>query len=262
MDTKEEKKYQAPALEKGLDIIEVLSNHASGLSQVEIARELGRSVGEIFRMLVVLCDRGYLSLDSHTDRYALTTKLFEVSHRYPKIKRLTSLAVPVMNALAEKLCQSIHLAIVSEGKLLVIGQVDSPGYHLMSVRLGAKLDVWKASSGRVMLAHSPEQELDQFIIAHPPGDEDEIAQIKMELAKVRKKGYEERKSYVIKGVVNISVPLTDYSGQAIACLTVPLIENVEGDNRTIRKECREAMLEAAQYLSEQMGGNLHEGSTH
>ena len=81
MDTKEEKKYQAPALEKGLDIIEVLSSHASGLSQVEIARELGRSVGEIFRMLVVLCDRGYLSLDSHTDRYALTTKLFEVSHR-------------------------------------------------------------------------------------------------------------------------------------------------------------------------------------
>ena len=81
MDTKEEKKYQAPALEKGLDIIEVLSSHASGLSQVEIARELGRSVGEIFRMLVVLCDRGYLSLDSHTDRYSLNTKVFDVSPR-------------------------------------------------------------------------------------------------------------------------------------------------------------------------------------
>jgi DNA-binding IclR family transcriptional regulator len=257
LDTKAEKKYQAPALEKGLDILEVLSNHASGLSQVEIARELGRSVGEIFRMLVVLCDRGYLSLDPHTDRYALTTKLFEVSHRYPKIKRLTSLAVPVMNALSEKLQQSVHLAIISEGRVLVIGQVDSPGYHLMSVRLGAKLDVWKASSGRVILAHSPKSELDQFIVAHPPGSEEETNAIRKELAKVRKKGYEERKSYVIKGVVNISVPLVDYSGQAIACLTIPMIESVEGDNRAKRKICCDAMQEAADYLSDQLGGNLN-----
>jgi len=54
-------KYTAPALEKGLDILERLSLSETGLSLSEIARDLGRSVSEIFRMLVVLEQRGYIS---------------------------------------------------------------------------------------------------------------------------------------------------------------------------------------------------------
>ena len=38
--------YSAPALEKGLDIIELLSRSFLGLSQAEIAKELKRSVNE------------------------------------------------------------------------------------------------------------------------------------------------------------------------------------------------------------------------
>ena len=43
--------YSAPALEKGLDILELLAGEAEGLSQAAIAERLGRSTGEIFRML-------------------------------------------------------------------------------------------------------------------------------------------------------------------------------------------------------------------
>ncbi|WP_434354843.1 IclR family transcriptional regulator [Parasalinivibrio latis] len=255
-DTSQVKKYQAPALEKGLDIMEILSSHSMGLTQVEIARELNRSVGEIFRMLVVLCERGYLSLDPITDKYALTTKMFEISHRYPKIKRLTSLAAPVMNELAHAINQSIHLAIFSDESILVIGQVDAPGYHGLSVRLGAKLDVWKASSGRVILANSPHSLLDAHIAIDPPGDQAEIDIIREELTKIRAKGYEQRKSYVIKGVTNVSVPLFDYSGYAIACLTVPYIEMLDAHEQLPLRDCRDALLKAAHYLSEQMGGNI------
>ena len=74
-------KYTAPALEKGLDILEHLSQSESGLTQAEIARVLGRSVSEIFRMLVVLQERGYITFDAGSDRYVLTTLLFEIAHR-------------------------------------------------------------------------------------------------------------------------------------------------------------------------------------
>ena len=56
-------KYSAPALEKGLDILEHLSRSETGLAQTEIARALGRSVSGIFRMLVVLRNLGYIALD-------------------------------------------------------------------------------------------------------------------------------------------------------------------------------------------------------
>ena len=44
-------KYRAPALDKGLDIIELLASADEGLSQAEIAKALNRSPNEIYRML-------------------------------------------------------------------------------------------------------------------------------------------------------------------------------------------------------------------
>ena len=47
---KQSKNYSAPALEKGLDILELLSNSAEGLSQAEIAGKLNKSVNEIKKL--------------------------------------------------------------------------------------------------------------------------------------------------------------------------------------------------------------------
>ncbi len=75
--------YTAPALEKGLDILEALAETQDGLTQQEVAFALRRSVGEIFRMLEVLRRRGWVSRDPDTGRHALTTRMFELSHRHP-----------------------------------------------------------------------------------------------------------------------------------------------------------------------------------
>jgi DNA-binding IclR family transcriptional regulator len=98
MNQKPIQTYSAPALEKGLDIIELLSEQDVGLTQSEIARALGRSVGEIFRMLMVLQDRGYVSQDPLSDRYVLTTFIFEIAHRIPIVGRLTAAATPLVPA--------------------------------------------------------------------------------------------------------------------------------------------------------------------
>ena len=55
-----ESKYRAPALEKGLDILELLSRQKRPLLISQMASLLERSVSEIFRMAMVLVERGYL----------------------------------------------------------------------------------------------------------------------------------------------------------------------------------------------------------
>jgi DNA-binding IclR family transcriptional regulator len=72
--------YSTPALEKGLDVIELLAHQPAGLTKSQIARELDRTVSEIFRMLVCLEGHGYIS-QLHGDQYALTLKLFKLAHR-------------------------------------------------------------------------------------------------------------------------------------------------------------------------------------
>jgi hypothetical protein len=50
-------RYSAPALEKGLDVIELLAAEQHGLTLQEIARRLERTATELFRMLDVLVRR-------------------------------------------------------------------------------------------------------------------------------------------------------------------------------------------------------------
>ena len=57
----ESRSYSAPALEKGLDILEMLCRSEQPLSQKDIAKRLGRSVGEIYRMMSCLVNRNYVS---------------------------------------------------------------------------------------------------------------------------------------------------------------------------------------------------------
>lgn len=78
----DQSQYKAPALEKGLDILELLSAQAVGLNQKEIAQALGRSVNEIFRMLVCLKNRGYITQTEGSDRFELSLKMFELSHQH------------------------------------------------------------------------------------------------------------------------------------------------------------------------------------
>jgi DNA-binding IclR family transcriptional regulator len=248
--------YSAPALEKGLDILELLSRSEAGLSLSEIARALERSVSEIFRMLVVLQSRGYIAQDGGTDRYSLTSLLFEIAHRTPLIRRLTSTAAPRMRELAQQTNQSVHLAVLADDSVLIAGQVDPPARHVMSVRLGTRVDVWRASSGRVMMAFADEADLAAMLARAALPAETTEAGIRADLRAIRGRGYEVVDSFVIKGVVNISAPIIDHTGHAIAALTVPHIERF-GDVVTFAECCR-ATIETASQLTRALGGGVGE----
>ena len=245
-------KYKAPALDKGLDIIEVLAAEGTSLTQGEIASRLGRSVSEIFRMLYVLRKRGLVALDEQSDRYFLTTHLFELAHRIPVVKRLTVAAAPVMQQLAKLCNQSCHLAVRSEQSVVIVGQVDNPGNNVLSVRMGARIELWRTSSGRVILANSDPEEIEKAFDTIPHPDKTPVEKLRAELNDSAQKGYEQMQSFVVKGVENISAPILGFDGFAAAALTIPYIGRHHGGVPI--EVCRQHLLEAADTISVQLGG--------
>src|ERR1700745_2829920 len=111
-------RYAAPDLDKGLDILELFASEPAGLTTREAARRLGRTVGEIFRMLVCLEERGYISQVASDERYELTLKLFELAHRHQPLHRLAAESRPLMEKVAHDTGQSCHLAILSNGEVI------------------------------------------------------------------------------------------------------------------------------------------------
>ena len=118
--------YKAPALEKGLDILESLAGVRAPQSVSDIARNLGRSRSEIYRMVVVLEARGYVERTEDPEKLQLSNRLFEIGMRSPPKMNLHDAALPEMSALASSMMQSIQLAVVSSDQIVVIARTESP----------------------------------------------------------------------------------------------------------------------------------------
>ena len=61
MPDDENDKYRAPALDKGLDILELLATSPEGMTKAEIAKGVERSPNETYRMLRTLVRRNYVT---------------------------------------------------------------------------------------------------------------------------------------------------------------------------------------------------------
>jgi DNA-binding IclR family transcriptional regulator len=245
--------YAAPALEKGLDILELLCRSDVALSQREIAQRLGRSTGELYRMVTCLLERGYVvNID---DKYQITTKLFELVHINPPTHRLLSEAVPAMQKLSNDLDQSCHLTVYNQGRQIVVAKVDNPSGMGFSLRVGAELDVLVSASGRVLLAFQDREtrlmRIEESVRRRPDHAD---PQIQVMLDTVRARGFESFPSVQVRGLYAVAFPILDSQGHAIAALTVPYAERIDQQHRKSIATVEDTLGVAAQALSIRMGG--------
>ena len=246
-------RYAAPALDKGLDILELFASEPTGLTASEAARRLGRTVGEIFRMLVCLEERGYISQSPSDERYELTLKLFELAHRHPPLHRLAAEARPLMEKVAHDSGQSCHLAMLSNSEVIVVEQVDAPRTAGFALKLGARIDLLNTASGHLILAFQQSAMRNRALAEWKQRTGRPLPRdLDRHLARIRKRGCEEMPSYQVRGVTNIAFPVLNQHGDAIAALSVPFLARI-GD-RIGPADVKSVLLEASERLSSAVGG--------
>ena len=229
-DTPLEKKYAAPALEKGLDILELLATQSRRLSKTQIAQELGRSTSEIFRMLGCLESRGYIGEHAPGDGYRLTMRLHDLVNKWPPHAQLVSTALPEMRLLAEKTLQSCHLGVVNSGKLYIAAQADSPLPIGLTFKIGSEFPLLRTASGRVLLAFQSKKVSD-FLMASLLRQEKNLSLeiLHTRLDTIKEDGIEVSESDRVEGLIDLSCPITNAQDTAIAALTVPFLNLLTRD---------------------------------
>ena len=199
----------------------------------------------------MLRQRGYVA-QGDDDRYVLTTKLFEIVHRHPPIRRLTAVAGPAMQDLANRINQSIHMSILQSGRLLVVAQVDCPDHFLATVRLGANIPIYTSASGRAVAAYLNDEDLAHLLAA--TGDEPMAARAAFlsDLAGVRVNGFYAGASHNVSGVLALSAPVFDMTGKVVAAVTTPFIQRSNAAGVTF-DEARRCLVEMCSELSRRLG---------
>ena len=222
--------YRAPALDKGLDILELLATQPQGLTRSQIVKDMARSPNEIYRMLERLVARQYVTRSASGDRYALSLKLFAMAHAHPPLNRLVNQALPVMDDFACRAEQSCHMGVYDRGNVLIAAQINSPRGWSFSVQRGARVGLLDTASGHMLLAYADADSRQRMLAEHRPLDgevpvtDDGLAQT---LAAIRAQGYVERDSAQSFGVVDISFPILAPDNTALATLTCPYIRRID-----------------------------------
>ncbi len=233
-------RYSAPALEKGLDLLEALADEPGGLGQRALADRVGRSVGEVFRMLDVLERRAYIARDAATGLYGLTLKLFALAHRHEPTRRLQAAALPVMQELAKSVQQSCHLCVAGARRLLVVAQAEPLGPMVFTVKLGAEFP-WSARyvSVRVLAAFGEEREALRRAIEAEDGPDPALA---ARLEAIRVAGHVVAPSETTGGVTDLAVPVFGYRNEVKASLVIPLLPQLgrTPDGATVLERLRQA----------------------
>jgi DNA-binding IclR family transcriptional regulator len=247
-------RYRAPALDKGLDILELLAATEEGLSQGEIAKALDRTPNEIYRMLDRLTRRDYV-LRTSADRYELTLKLFTLVHQHAPIRRLVPVAMPELRDFARMAQQACHLAIYDRGSVVIIAQVDSPGYWGFAIRVGSHVGLFDTGSGHVLLAFASPRDRALMIDEHHLMPQETMpCDLEERLATVKAQGYEMMRSQQTAGVLNISVPIFKPDGSVMAALTCPYLERLDTSCAPAADDALVLLRAAASRIMPAVGG--------
>ena len=246
--------YSAPALEKGMDIIELLAESESGLSVSEISQQLKRRMSELFRIVVVMEQRGWLHKDPETWRYSVTYHVLRLAHRSTPTQTLTSAAGPVMQELSTQINQSCHLVVRAGTQGLVILRQENQKRHAnLSVRLGATIELVASCSGHVLLAHLDPEERELLLETAPRPRGMARSKLDAVLEKVRTRGYEIHPSPITAGVTDISYPIRGFDGKVMAALTIPYLHVLDKSLPTSVEETRQLIEKAARQISLSLG---------
>jgi DNA-binding IclR family transcriptional regulator len=249
---REPRRYRAPALEKGLEILELLAREPAALSTPQIANLLGRKRTELFRMMQVLEYAGYVAREDGSESYVLSNKLFALGMLRPPIRNLLAVALPVMRKLSAQLDQSCHLAVRTDDQIVVIAREEAPGDLGFAVRIGYRRSLVHVASGVVLFAFQPQSIQDAWLRRlRSTEDPAAIAQFARRVEIAQKKGFEQQTSEFVQGISDLSAPIL-HGESAIAALTVPFVQS-----QPIRKSIADAIppiCAAAADISRELSG--------
>lgn len=250
--------YAAPALEKAFDIIEFLAGVPGGASLNDIAKGLARSVGEIFRIIIVMERRGFLQKSPETDRYTVAYKILDLAYRATPAQDLVRAATPIMQSLAMQIGQSCHLVVPNGAQGLVIIREENPGTRGFALRLGAPIDLLRSCSGHVILAFSEDGQRERLITQALRLDQGHFNREKLEadLQEVRKRGFDRRASPITHGVTDISYPVFGFYRNLMAAITVPFLELIDGSQKVGLSEAAKYVAAAADSICSALGHHV------
>lgn len=220
-----ETESQAPALQRGLSVLELLAARDDGATLSEISTALSLSPASIFRLTGVLEEAGYVLREEPSRRFRLTRKLLLLAQPQHEGRSLVESCLPAMKEVLRLTGETVQLCVLADHECVMIEQLPSTHPFKYIVDLGSRPPVYCAAPGKAMLAHLPEEALTAALRAMRPEKHTERTlttrrDLLDDFSKVRSRGFAVDQGEHFDGIHCVAAPLLDRHGLPVAAITI------------------------------------------
>ena len=214
------------SLGKALQIMEFLADESEPARLNDIAEALDIPASTVLRFLNALMDSGYVRKDRDSSRYLMTLKIADIGRKVHAKFSVRRTLYPYLKEIGARLGESTSLCIEEGGKVVYIDVIEGPAKTLQTLqRIGKVAPMYCTGTGKILLLdHSPE-EIDAYLarqelVAYTDKTITDIPSLRIELDRVRERGYAFDAEECEVGVRCIAVPIRDFSGRTIASMSI------------------------------------------
>lgn len=215
-------------MESAERVSNVLLAFSSGepvLGVADIARRLGIPKSAVHRTLTALCRTGLVRQDPATAKYRLGLRAVDLGLAALDHGDIRAAALPILRELTGRTGETTTLSLLAGRERFYAAQVESPQEVRMTVEVGLRCPLYAGASGRAILAHVAESELEEYLrsVTLAPLTEHTIttaAALRHELQRVRERGYAASRGERDPWAAAVAAPFRDRDGRVAGCLSI------------------------------------------
>jgi len=218
--------YTVKSLVKALNILQVLAEEESPAPTLtQLSRRLHLHVSTVHRLLQNLIRHGFVEEAPSPGGYQLSYRVLRMGLRVLDRLDFRRVAQPLLRDLNQQTQETVHLAILEQGRAISIEKFDSPQPVGLDARLGGDRPLHCTGVGKTLLAYQSEEYLEQ--IAQTSGLRrftthtiTNLPQLRKELAHIREVGYAVDHEEAVEGLRCVAGPVFDHNGSILAAFSV------------------------------------------
>lgn len=252
----------APALRRGLDILELFLESNDGLKVPEMTERLGIPRASVHELVGALVERGYLQAKPDVPgRFVLCVRALQLGGAYERELDLAEVGRETARRIAAKCGETVQI-VVREGKHVVyLVKVDSTHSIRLVSEVGRRLPAHCTAVGKALLAALPDDEVDALFpddASLMPMTSNSIStkeRLFRELALTRERGFAEENGESNENAACVAAPVYDRSGNCISAISISVPSSRMDETK--KSEYINLVLQGARELSTSLGSPLH-----
>jgi IclR family KDG regulon transcriptional repressor len=247
-------KYLIQSVRRALAIIDALSNHST-LGVTELSEILGLHKSTVFGLLSTLEYEGYVCQNTHTGKYELTLKLFEIGSKVFEELDLRKIARPYIEQIVEKHHETAHLVVPDGPEVIYIDKVECTQSMRICSNIGKRLPFHCTGVGKVILANMPKDDVEEIIkkrglTSFTNKTITDYEDLLEEMETIRVQGYSIDDEEIEIGLKCVAAPIRDISGKVIAATSVA------GPTMRMTEEKIRQLVEDIKIMNERISAEL------